>query len=75
VVQCHAIQRWGHQLKMGRFWRLLLERATEPDHLSQESTNNLLQNVTRYVIPEVCTNITSSICKTRVTSVTVIPLP
>jgi hypothetical protein len=31
---------------------------TEPAHLSQESTNNLLQNVTRYVIPEVCANIT-----------------
>ncbi len=25
---------------------------TEPVHLSQVSTNNLLQNVTRYVIPE-----------------------
>ena len=62
---------------------------TEPDHLSQESTNNLLQNVTRYVIPEACGNITysivsakrdafhdaSSIYKTRVTSVTVMVDP
>ena len=58
---------------------------TEPVHLSQESTNNLLQNVTSYVIPESCANIVYSIvsvkrdafhdapniCKTRVTSVTV----
>jgi hypothetical protein len=56
---------------------------------AQEPTTNLLQNVTRYVIPEVCVNITysivsakrdafrdaSNICKTRGTSVTVIPLP
>ena len=62
---------------------------TEPAHVSQESTNNLLQNVTRYVIPEACTNIVysivsskrhafrdvSSICKTRVTSVTVMDDP
>jgi hypothetical protein len=62
---------------------------TEPAHLSQESTNNLLQNVTRYVIPEACANIAysivsakrdafrdaSSICKTRVTSVTVMDIP
>jgi hypothetical protein len=62
---------------------------TEPAHLSQESTNNLLQNVTRYVIPEACANIAysivsakrdafrdvSSICKTRVTSVTVMGDP
>jgi hypothetical protein len=62
---------------------------TEPAHLSQESTNNLLQNVTRYVIPEACANIeysivsakrdafrdVSSICKTRVTSVTVMGDP
>ena len=62
---------------------------TEPDHLSQESTNNLQQNVTRYVIPEACLNIAyaiacakrdafrdaSSICKTRVTSVTVMGDP
>jgi hypothetical protein len=61
----------------------------EPDHLSQECTNNLLQNVTRYVIPEACANIAysivsvkrdafrdaSSICKTRVTSVTVMDMP
>ena len=26
VVRCHAIQRWGDQLKMGRFCRSLLER-------------------------------------------------
>ncbi len=40
---------------------------TEPVHLSQESTNNLLQNVTRYVIPEVCGNICVFNCiyKTR----------
>jgi hypothetical protein len=63
--------------------------SLEPAHLDQESTNNLVQNVTRYVIPEVCGNITysivsgkrdtfidvSSICTTRVTSVTVIPQP
>jgi hypothetical protein len=64
---------------------------TEPAHprISQESTNNLLQNVTRYVIPETCPNIAnsivsvkrdafrdaSSICKTRVTSVTVMDIP
>ena len=62
---------------------------TEPAHLAQESTNNLLQNVTRYVIPEVCANIAysivstkrdafrdaSSTCKTRVTSVTVMDMP
>ena len=28
--------------------------TTEPAHLSQVSTNNLLQNVTRSLIPEVC---------------------
>ena len=58
-------------------------------HLAQESTNNLLQNVTCYVIPEACSNIAysivsakrdafrdaSSICKTRVTSVTVMGDP
>jgi hypothetical protein len=38
---------------------------TEPVHLSQESTNNLLQNVTRYVIPEVCGNIVYSIVSTK----------
>jgi hypothetical protein len=52
-------------------------------------TNNLLQNVTHSVIPETCVNITysivsakrdafrdaSSICKTRVTSVTVMDMP
>ncbi len=62
---------------------------TEPDHLSQVSTNNLLENVTRYVIPEARANIVysivsakrdafrdaSSICKTRVTSVTVMDMP
>ena len=62
---------------------------TEPVHLSEESTNNLLQNVTRYVIPESCANIAysivsakrdafrdaSTICKTRVTSVTVMGDP
>ena len=62
---------------------------TEPDHLSQESTKKLLENVTRYVIPESCGNIAYSIvsakrdafrdvsiiCKTRVTSVTVMDIP
>jgi hypothetical protein len=62
---------------------------TEPVYLSQVSTNNLLQNVTRYGIPEASANITysivsakrdafrdaSSICKTRVTSVTVMGDP
>jgi hypothetical protein len=62
---------------------------TEPVYLSQVSTNNLLQNVTRYVIPEASANIAysivsakrdafrdaSSICKTRVTSVTVMGDP
>ena len=62
---------------------------TEPAHLSQESTNNVLQNVTRYVIPEACEKIVytivsakrdtlrddSSICKTRVTYVTVMDGP
>ena len=38
---------------------------TEPDHLSEESTNNLLQNVTRYVIPESCTNIVYSIVSAK----------
>ena len=62
----------------------------DPGHdLSQESTNYLLQNVTLYVIPEACANIVysivsakcdafrdaSSICKTRVTSVTVMGDP
>ena len=62
---------------------------TEPVHLSQESTNNLLQNVTRYVIPEACAKIAYSIvsekhhalrdpsiiCKTRVTYVTLMTGP
>jgi hypothetical protein len=38
---------------------------TEPDHLSQESTNNLLQNVTCYVIPEACANIAYSIVSAK----------
>ena len=62
---------------------------TEPVHLSQESTNNLLENVTRYVNPESCANIAysivsgkrdtfrdaSSICKTRVTYITLMGVP
>ncbi len=73
--------------RFSRMYKLL--PLTEPVHLSQESTNNLLQNVTRYVIPEACSNIvysiasakrdafhdTSSISKTRVTSVTVMGDP
>ena len=41
---------------------------TEPAHLSQESTNYLLQNVTCYVIPESCVNILIATCKQLVWS-------
>ena len=82
----HAMQRWGDQLKMDRFWRSLLERPEFVD--SQECTNKYLwQNLSillknlqiilkYYWLQNVTRCVIPEVCaNTRVTSVTVMEGP